>query len=281
MYMANYQLNLISKQLTDLPTIPGVYKFLCRPTNKFYIGGTKNIRKRLKEHMTLLRNGHHLNEHFQRSFLKYGVESFDFYIIECCNENNVFDREQYYLNEGFKTPLLIFNTQKNTRYSGIVSIETRRKLSKKNKGRIITTEQREKISRSLKGIKRTIEVKKKMREAQIQVICKPFKIVDKNGKLYNGLCIADFAKEHNINLGNYTTGLRAVISKRRKQYEGWHLPETKFPILYNIKTNIKEIIWNQREFGRKYHIHNSDVNKLLKGKLDHKPKGWILTKEIG
>ena len=54
----------------------GIYRILNTINNKFYIGSSVNLRKRLYEHRRLLRLGKHENYHLQNAFTKYGEENF-------------------------------------------------------------------------------------------------------------------------------------------------------------------------------------------------------------
>jgi len=74
----------------------GIYKIECN--GKYYIGSSKNINKRWLRHINDLKNNKHVNIHLQRVFNKYGIEKFNFSIIEECNVETLLIREQYYLD---------------------------------------------------------------------------------------------------------------------------------------------------------------------------------------
>lgn len=77
----------------------GIYKITNKLTNYFYIGSSKNIEKRWKDHISKLRNNNHVNIILQRSFNKYSKDNFHIEIIEKCNINELLMKEQYYLDE--------------------------------------------------------------------------------------------------------------------------------------------------------------------------------------
>ena len=81
----------------------GVYVIKNIVTNKLYIGSTiSGFRKRILEHIyELLKNKHHSN-YLQNSFNKYGIENFEFSILEECTRESIIEREQYYLDK-YKT----------------------------------------------------------------------------------------------------------------------------------------------------------------------------------
>ena len=58
----------------------------------FYVGSSNNLGLRRRDHLTLLRNGHHKNEIVQRCFNKYGI--FEFVILELCGEGDRISKEQ-------------------------------------------------------------------------------------------------------------------------------------------------------------------------------------------
>lgn len=88
--------------------IGAVYKITNIQTKKNYIGSSKNVYKRFYQHIkSLFKNKHH-SLHLQRSWNKYGPNSFVFEIIEIIDKNNFKDdkeymkilrnREQYYID---------------------------------------------------------------------------------------------------------------------------------------------------------------------------------------
>ena len=55
-----------------------IYKFINRINGKKYIGQTNNIENRYKAHLSSKRN-----DPFHNALRKYGIENFDFEVIEC------------------------------------------------------------------------------------------------------------------------------------------------------------------------------------------------------
>ena len=76
----------------------GIYRIVCVENGRFYIGSSRNIQKRWTRHLNDLRNRRHGNDHLQRSFDKYGENRFVFEVIEECDVDNLFLREQFYLD---------------------------------------------------------------------------------------------------------------------------------------------------------------------------------------
>lgn len=78
--------------------ISGIYSITNIANNKLYIGSSKNIYKRWKEHRNMLKKNEHHSKHLQAAWNKYGEESFIFNILEECNNEDLLAREQYYMD---------------------------------------------------------------------------------------------------------------------------------------------------------------------------------------
>lgn len=76
----------------------GIYCIENTINNKKYIGSSKTIAQRFKKHICYLTNNTHVNKHLQSACNKYGLSSFNFYIIEECDKQNLFEREQHYID---------------------------------------------------------------------------------------------------------------------------------------------------------------------------------------
>lgn len=77
----------------------GVYKITNIINNKFYIGSSKNIEKRLKNHFNNLKNNTHCNKHLQNAYNKYGKDAFISEILEITSEYDLRSREDYYIKK--------------------------------------------------------------------------------------------------------------------------------------------------------------------------------------
>lgn len=90
---------VIAIDFEHIPTTGGIYQILNTKNGKFYIGSSKNLRKRCKTHFSNLRKNKHKNIILQQAFNKYGIEAFNFNIIEKVEDfNNLINREQYYID---------------------------------------------------------------------------------------------------------------------------------------------------------------------------------------
>jgi group I intron endonuclease len=75
----------------------GIYRIFNTKNNKSYIGSSINLKSRKYKHFWMLSKTIHDNLHLQKSFTKYGQDSFVFEILELCDEKILFERENYYI----------------------------------------------------------------------------------------------------------------------------------------------------------------------------------------
>lgn len=73
----------------NIPNKPGIYKITNLKNNKCYIGSAINLKARIKRHVYELKNQLHNNIYLLRSFNKYGINNFEFELIE------IFDKIKY------------------------------------------------------------------------------------------------------------------------------------------------------------------------------------------
>lgn len=77
----------------------GIYKITNIVNNRSYIGSSKNIIRRLKNHFSLLRHNKHGNQFIQRDFNKHGINNFLYEIVYLCKDHeDILKIEQTYLD---------------------------------------------------------------------------------------------------------------------------------------------------------------------------------------
>lgn len=79
----------------------GIYMWRNKINGHKYIGYSKNIERRWREHSTLPFNSDRkddTNKAFYNAIRKYGVENFDKIILEECEENDLKEKEKYYIS---------------------------------------------------------------------------------------------------------------------------------------------------------------------------------------
>jgi len=174
--------------------IIGVYKITNIKNNKVYVGSAININNRFKTHKRLLKNNKHYNSHLQSSFNMYGIENFQYEIIEITNINELLLKEKYWIetlnannpNYGYNKRLIV-----NSNLGIKLSDETKRKLSVSHMGH-----------------KRSNDTNQKIKESQYKKICQ----FDKDGNfimVHNSL--QEAAKSLN---SNYTTSITNCLKKK-------------------------------------------------------------------
>lgn len=90
----------------DIYTKTGIYLIVNLINNKCYIGSASKTHKnkskcgfywRWYTHIYQLKNNNHHNKILQNSFNKYGIENFEFHILEYCDRDQCILQEQKYL----------------------------------------------------------------------------------------------------------------------------------------------------------------------------------------
>lgn len=72
----------------------GIYKITNKINNKIYIGQSRDIKRRWKEHKRLSKTRKTL---IQKAIYKYGIENFDFEVLEECSVDCLDELEIYYI----------------------------------------------------------------------------------------------------------------------------------------------------------------------------------------
>lgn len=74
----------------------GIYKITNKINNKSYIGQSNNINRRFIEHKCI---NHETNKSLKLAFKKYGIENFNFEILEECSLQELNEKEKYYISK--------------------------------------------------------------------------------------------------------------------------------------------------------------------------------------
>lgn len=175
----------------------GIYK-VTSPNNKIYIGQSIDIDKRFKDYKSLKSRFQRL---LHRSFLKYGADNHIFEIVEECSIDLLNERERYwqeYYNVLETTKGLNLKYTETSDRSGVLSEESKKKISVGNTGKVRTNEHKNKTSKvlkefysknehHLKGFKRGTCNNKLEKEQvlEIRTLLKQEKLVLDISKLFN------------------------------------------------------------------------------------------------
>lgn len=76
----------------------GIYKIVCFANGHFYIGRTVNFAKRRTAHLRDLERGQHKNPRLQATYDKYGIDYFQFFLLEVAPKHEHAKLEQKYLD---------------------------------------------------------------------------------------------------------------------------------------------------------------------------------------
>lgn len=145
--------------------INAIYIIKNTVNNKVYVGSSTNLRKRWNDHIRELNEGIHINDHLQKSWNHYGMESFDFLVVSVVEDSDeLLLLEDYYINKYDSMNVdKGYNLISADRHE--ISNSTREKLSVAGKGRCHTEESKQKISQAKKGMVFTEEHRRKLSEA--------------------------------------------------------------------------------------------------------------------
>lgn len=146
-------------------TESGVYQILNKINGKRYIGSAVNFMKRWSDHRTHLIKNIHPNGYLQKSVNKYGIDSFNFEIVEKVTDlTQLLQREQYWMDY-YKSSddLFGYNIRLNAQNNkGLKhSDETKQKMRLAHLGKKQSLEHIKNAADSHRGKKRTEEQAKR------------------------------------------------------------------------------------------------------------------------
>lgn len=184
----------------------GIYKITNLLDGKCYIGQSKHIEKRWKQHFQKGYGAVHKSS-FQQAIDQYGEKGFSFEVLEECNPSELEKRERHYIE--------MFRPEYNSVFVG-------HEVGQKT---------RDKISKSLSGVKQPREVVEKRTASIIQRYkLRPREYFGGNKKkcavlVDDGVTEFETMKELaqflNVNVSSIR---RAILGKRKvKGYEVWYV----------------------------------------------------------
>lgn len=220
----------------------GIYKIRNMVNGKFYIGSSKQIRKRWKGHRNSLRKNKHCNPHLQSAVNHYGLDNFVCEIVEKVPQTNddlfykrLIEKEQYWLDT-------LKSCDRKIGYNVLPNAGT-------PLGRKYSQESIERMRQSHIGHRHTKESKMKISESQY----KPVYQIDTNGKIVRqfGSCIEAEKKtgisRQNISMAcrkktNYVGGFQWCYVSNFENFVH-HLPKGCKPV-FRIENGKQKQIWN-------------------------------------
>ena len=76
----------------------GIYKITNIINNKVYIGQSTNLKDRIKQHKSMIKNYNENNNYLRKATKKYGYKNFKIEIIKFCDEKELVYYEIYYID---------------------------------------------------------------------------------------------------------------------------------------------------------------------------------------
>ena len=107
--------------------ISGIYKITNTITGEFYIGSSKNVKRRWTAHKCKSTWKRYSNNQLYQDMRKYGIEKFDFQLLEVAEEGKLKVTEQYFIE-------LLKPTYNQMNANGL-NIERKKEYEKSEKGK--------------------------------------------------------------------------------------------------------------------------------------------------
>lgn len=212
----------------------GIYVIQNNANSKKYVGKSKNIYKRIMQHITQLNTKNkNENRHLINAWHKYGRSCFTYYVIEYIDEENtdvlerkLAERELYWIKT-LKTTKRKFgyNMRIDSKGKCIVTDSTRQKCSKSQTERYKNPEERQKTSNASKQNHKIYPESYEKAKRKLALSRRTYRIAkcDKNTneilKIYD--VIQDVIDE---NPGYYKQAIKGCCSGTKMSYKSfnWH-----------------------------------------------------------
>ena len=110
----------------------GIYGIRSLDTGKIYVGRTRCMFQRCKQYVNAFRSDSekHLNDHIRNSVNAYGIERFEMFPLEFCEQDVIKDRENYWMDKLQSCERETgFNLRRDTDGGFVTSASTSAKIS--------------------------------------------------------------------------------------------------------------------------------------------------------
>jgi hypothetical protein len=266
------------KRVSLFDAISGIYKITCIISSTYYIGSSKNVKRRIGEHFYRLRQGIHDSKRFQYTWNKYGESAFVCEVLEECNEDQLLIKEKLYIDK--LSPKL-----NGTLEVGRPPISNSKKMVVKNyKTNDIVecsslTEFSHKYGISMCQISALLNkrIKSTGDWCLPDYTPKQYKLKDSDEREYIFYSPTQFAEEHGLSVDKMKRLFKGVIPF----YNGWHLPNIKYitkePYIFFQLDGKTETVKDGEL--HKFAISNNLIYMRILGVIAHRQKstgGWYL-----
>lgn len=232
---------------------PGVYAILCDVSGKYYVGMSKDINRRLREHAKSLRTGTHINRKLSGTYKKYGKGSMLTKVLEFCEPGyrNLYEKENEWIQ------------RLDSVRCGLNLIDAEEFLP----GFSISKEARKRNSERMA---------QKMAPSQV-----PYDLISPDGVRHTGIGISGFCKKMNLTRWD-ENGFSSMMRGRSLSRKGWTLanpPQKRIKSYSNISVMSPsgEIhrVRNQANFCKEHNISKAAFGSMCRGD-SNECGGWKL-----
>lgn len=119
--------NLPYGVMNELRNKKGIYYLKNKETNIVYIGSSSDIGRRISKHFSQLSIGNHPNHKLLADYNKYGIKSFEYGVLELCDENLKEKERDYQLKYGINN---LYNLQIKDNYHSDAQLDAWKKSDK-------------------------------------------------------------------------------------------------------------------------------------------------------
>lgn len=271
--------------------LPGVYMIMNIETNGRYVGSTpRQLKSRWAEHRSTLRNNRNGNRNLQSSWNEYGEDAFVFIVLENTFENNIYEREQYWMDKFNNAGFELYNHCPNANsHLGLIMPKGFRKNRsdiQKKYWADMPSDKRKAYSEKMKELYSRPEMKAKISNAVRKGVYKrnqsrePIYLRSPEGEVIAIHQRHIFCLEHNLD----PSAITKVLKSKRPSYKGWTLPDPiqkkkpkshmKSFQLRNPDGEVMNIV-GIRPFSKEYNLRRASITQLVMGKIKSY-NGWTL-----
>lgn len=216
----------------DMPQTPGIYGIYSEVNDTIYVGSSLNMRRRTKQHKTDLKCNRHPNTHLQRAYNLYGVDEFQFVILELtdiADKDHVHALEQKWLDYC------------TSNYKGVYN---GRPIAESTRGYHHTEDAKEKIRQNSKKYMNRPEVKERYSALTKERMSNPEEMqkhLDRITKVWNVTLydpegnphfVEKNLKQFCLDNGLFFSNICRVLKGEQPHHKGWRIDPT-----FDYKTN--------------------------------------------
>lgn len=234
----------------------GIYAIFCDANGKYYVGSSKNMGQRSRQHERDLRAGRHRNPKLQMAYRKHGGLAFWCKPIEHCDgsTDQLLDREKHWIAV----------------------------LDSVDSGMNIAKDPHAPRGRQLSDVERAEISKRRIMWIEENGAGSCYSLIDPSGNTHSGRNIAAFCRK--LGLGNsFKNGLGCVAAGRAIQFRGWtavngreRKPREGHPVYLIPPPGGSICTRNLKQFCRDNDLDYSQMGSLARG--DRKNHlGWTVS----